>query len=720
MPRFQIDLSPEWNLVLEDDPALADPEYTGGPRQQVHLPHTWNATDTFVNSRGYFRGVGWYRKELSLPANLAGKRLLLNFKGFFQTADFFINGHLVHTSQDGFTGEIFEITDFIRPDQKNLIAVRVDNSHHPEILPGKEIPDYILYGGIYREVILEATASVFFIEHRTEFSTPVLSPEKAQAQVNVRLGTHDSLPFSGKLTASLKDHQGNLAGLVQIMVQFQTVLFAQLDLPEIKNPHLWDVDDPYLYQLELSLSDPAGEIIDQQILPVGFRFFEFTSDQGFWLNGRHLRLQGVNRHQDFGGLGNALPERLQRFDAELIKQMGGNFVRLSHYPQHPAFLDACDELGILVFAEIASWQYIGGYHFQRNALQMMENMIHRDRNHPSIILWGLLNEGRNQNLFRQLNDCVKRLDPTRPTIYAENKPEEGDALGTTGIPDVLGLNYKIPHLDEIRRRWPDKKLISSEHTNADMTNRGILQDEIYFLEKLNHDLSEIYARKFLAGSTLWSMHDYGTDYRPTWPHHKSGALDHLRLEKQAFWLLQSHWLNQPVLHIVGHYNFNPDERVKIRVISNCPAVELWVNGKSTGKQKANHLFEWELNFIPGRLEARGEFRGAVVTSSLETTGAPHHLELTSDVDSITANGRDVALVDISVVDAAGRRIWCETECVVTLWGMADLCGLGGIPCVKIRGGRGRIPVRALTTPDQVLIQVAAPGLIGAEILLDVF
>jgi len=719
MPRFQMDISPEWELVLEDDPELANPEYTGGPRQPVHLPHTWNATDTFVNSRGYFRGVGWYRKELFLPANLTGKRLVLNFLGFFQTADFFINGLLVHSSRDGFTGEIFEITRFIKPDQKNVLAVRVDNSHQPEILPGKEIPDYILYGGIYREVLLEATASPFIAENSIEFSTPVVSAEKAQARVQVKLSTGDNVPFSGKVTASLKDHLGNLVGLVQIMVQFQTELPVQMELPELKNPHLWDVADPYLYQLELTLSDPQNRTIDRQNLPVGFRFFEFTADRGFWLNGRHLRLQGVNRHQDFGGLGNALPERLQRFDAELIQQMGGNFVRLSHYPQHPAFLDACDELGILVFAEIASWQHIGGYHFQRNALQMMENMLRRDRNHPSIILWGLLNEGRNQNLFQQLNDCVKQLDPKRPTIYAENKPEEGDELGTTGIPDVLGLNYKIPHLDEIRQRWPDKKLISSEHTNADMTNRGILQDEVCFLEKLNHDLSEIYARKFLAGSTLWSMHDYATDYRPTWPHHKSGALDHFRLEKEAFWLLQSHWLAQPVLHIVGHYNFVPGEQVTVRVISNCAEVELNVNGKSAGKRKANHLYEWELNFIPGRLEARGEFRGEIVTASLETTDAPHHLELTTQVDSISANGRDVALVDITVVDAAGRRVWCETDCVVTLQGMADLCGLGGIPCVKIRGGRGRIPGRAQTTPDEVLIQVAAPGLIGAEIQLDV-
>ena len=395
MLRIQMDVSTDWELILEDEPEIARTDYTGGPRQFVHLPHTWNATDTFVNSRGYYRGVGWYRKWLFLPGNLSGKRLLLDFAGFFQTADFFINEELVRSSKDGFTGEMIEITRFVHLGQKNLIAVRVDNSHDPEILPGKDIPDYVLFGGIYREVSLVATEFAFIIEKSIEFTTPVVSREKALARVKLKLGTRNCVQCCGTLSATLKNHSGNIVCLIKKSVQFQHETVEQLDFPEIKQPHLWDVDDPYLYQLEISLSDYNNGMKDYQTLEVGIRFFEFTTESGFFLNGRHLLLKGVNRHQDFGGLGNALPERLQRLDAELIKKMGGNFVRLSHYPQHPAFLRACDELGILVFAEIASWQHIGGYHFQRNALEMMENMIQRDRNHPAIILWGLLNEGRN-------------------------------------------------------------------------------------------------------------------------------------------------------------------------------------------------------------------------------------------------------------------------------------------------------------------------------------
>lgn len=717
MLRIQMDISTDWELILEDDPEVIHPDYTGGPRHQIHLPHTWNASDTFVKSRGYYRGVGWYRKWLFLPGNLSGKRLLLNFKGFFQKADFFINENLVHSSCDGFTGEIIDITDFTRLGQKNLIVVRVDNAHDPEILPGKDVPDYVLFGGIYREVTLNATEFAFISENSIEFTTPVVSREKALPRVKLKLSTRSGVHCCGTLSVVLKNHSGNIVSLVKKSVQFQHESIVNLELPEIKQPHLWDVDDPYRYQLEVSLSDQDNGMKDFQHLAVGIRFFEFTAENGFFLNGRRLLLKGVNRHQDFGGLGNAFPERLQRLDAELIKKMGGNFVRLSHYPQHPAFLRACDELGVLVFAEIASWQHIGGYHFQRNALEMMENMINRDRNHPSIILWGLLNEGRNPKLFRRLNQKVKNCDSTRPTIYAENKPEEGDSLGTTDIPDVLGLNYKIPHLDEIRERWPDKKLISSEHTNADMTNRGVLPDEIFFLEKLNHDLTEIYARKYLAGSTLWCMHDYATDYRPTWPHHKSGALDHLRLEKEVYYLLQSFWLAQPVLHIVGHYNFSPGERIKIWVVSNCESVELLANGKSLGQKQTKHLFQWELDFAPGILEARGKWQDQQITDTLETTDSPCRLELKSTEPELFADGRDVALVDISVVDAKGKRVWCELDCVLAIQGPAVLCGLGDHPCVKIRGGRGRIPVRALTAPGKIDIQVAAPGLTEARLQL---
>ncbi|MBN1347954.1 DUF4982 domain-containing protein [candidate division KSB1 bacterium] len=718
MNRIEIDINAGWDLILENNPGLAQPEYEAEPVLKVNLPHTWNATDTFVPSRGYFRGVGWYRKRFVIPSNLSHKRLLLNFLGFFQTAEFYLNGTKVHSSIDGFTGECFDITDHAKIGEENLIAVRVDNSHNPEILPGKDIPDYVLYGGIYREAFLVATNDAYILENGVAFTTPEVSRERALAQVSVQLGTLREASFTGTLTARLRDEAKRIICQVQQPVAFSQYASVQLTLPEIEQPLLWDVESPVLYSLEIELED-AGRPVDAITLKAGFRYFEFTSDEGFFLNGRHVLLKGVNRHQDFGGLGNAIPAELQRLDAEIIKRMGGNFVRLSHYPQHPAFLEACDELGILVFAEIASWQHVGGDEFTQNALAMMESMIIRDRNHSCIILWGLLNEGRNKALFDALNRKAKQCDATRPTIYAENKPEEGDALGTTTIPDVLGLNYKIPHLDDIRSRWQDKKLVSSEHTNADMTTRGDLQKELEYVQKLNHDLNEIYARKYLAGSTLWCMHDYATDYRPTWPHHKSGAIDHLRLEKEAFYMLQSHWLDQPVLHIMGHYNYQPGEAVTIWIITNCESVELLVNGKTLGSKRGGRLLAWDIEFQPGILKAIGIRGDRQVHSVLETTGAACRVALKTSNSRLFANGRCVALIDIEVLDKQDRRIWCEADCAVSINGPGEFCGMGGLPYIKIRAGKGRIAVRSQTETGEICVSAGVPGLLSDRVILNV-
>ncbi len=714
--RIQKDLCKNWDLVLENDADAFREAYTGGPVQRVHLPHTWNATDTFVPSRGYYRGVGWYRKRFRVPEEMRGKRIVLHFEGFFQTARFFLNEQEVGFSLDGYTGEYLDITSLVRFDEENLLAVRVDNCHDPEILPGKDIPDYILYGGIYREVFLLATNPVHFVENSLFFRTPEVSAEQASAVVDVTLAAPAGARAEGEIAVYLFDPDGYQVSETVKTVQVRKTETYTLPLPPVRQPRLWDVTSPALYTLKVVYRE-SGEIRDAISARVGFRWFEFTVDDGFYLNGRRVQLQGVNRHQDFGGLGNAIPAEMQRLDAELLREIGGNFVRLSHYPQHPAFLDACDEKGILMFAEIASWQHVGGEKFVENALAMMKAMLLRDRNHPGIILWGLLNEGRNKTLFERLNREVKKWDPTRPTVYAENHPEEGDALGTTAIPDVLGLNYKIPHIDEIRARWRDKKMLSSEHTNADMCLRGSLHHEREYVRKLHADTQAVKERPLLAGHALWCLHDYATDYRPTWPHHKSGAFDLFRLEKEAVHVLRAHWLKKPVLHIVGPYTgFEPGQPVSLLVVSNAGRVQLTVNGKDLGEQPNSGVTEWTFPFEPGTVTATGVFGNERVHTRLETTGPPASLFITASRARFTANGRDIVLVDLEVRDTGQRLVWCELPSVLHVHGPARVAGLGGQPLVWLRAGRGRVALRALTTPGDVLVRAAAPGLPDATLM----
>ena len=319
----------------------------------------------------------------------------------------------------------------------------------------------------------------------------------------------------------------------------------------------------------------------------------------------------MNRHQDLPGLGNAIPASLQSYDVELLKETGCNYVRCSHYPMHPAFLDACDRLGILVYEEIASWQHVGGELFARNARQMMAEMISRDRHHPSIIFWGLLNEGRSYDLFKSLHETAHRHDPWRMTVYAENEPEKGMELGTVHIPDVIGLNYKVPHLDELREVLKGIRLINSEHSNANIDERGgkelydHSENELWQMEKVLYDINEFSKREWMAGSALWCMHDYGTDYEPTWPMHESGVFDAWRVPKSAAWGIRARWAGEPFVRILGHWTWpgwDGRDRQAV-VVSNCADVELFLNDASLGTLSGEVDFRWDVAYQPGTLRA---------------------------------------------------------------------------------------------------------------------
>ncbi|MFH1743927.1 MAG: glycoside hydrolase family 2 TIM barrel-domain containing protein, partial [bacterium] len=608
MTHQQIDVCRDWCLFLEDEPAMASPDYVPERPLSVDLPHTWNATDTFAPSRGYWRGVGWYRKTFESREEWRDRRVLLELMGFFCTAQVWLNEKCLGYAEDGFTGQFYDLTEYLNtPGKINTLAIRIDNRHDPELLPGREIPDYVLYGGIYREVFLHITDRPYLVERGVTFSTQDVSASSAHCSISTEIGGVDD-GNSYQIRTTLIAPDGTLAGETTTEINSPATIQQVLKLSV---PCLWSVDSPALYTLVSSLEQgDTQKVIDRCETRVGIRWFEFQVNGDFLLNGKKVFLKGVNRHQDFGGLGNAVPERLQAYDAELIKELGGNFVRLSHYPQHPAFLDACDRLGVLTFAEIASWQHIGGPRFTANAEAMMRAMIRRDKNHPSIVLWGLLNEGRSKPLFERLNEVAHECDPTRPTVYAENFPDEGLALGTVHIPDVLGINYKFPHLAEIRETLPDKKLFSSEHTNEDHCERGDAEKENRYLENLQNNLEILAAHPFLAGGTLWSMHDYATDYRPTWPHHFSGVVDHVRLYKEAAHLLRAWWRDNLIVHITGHWTYPGDagKPKKVRVISNAERVELYCNNKCVGEQSGRQLLEWETEYQPGRLIAKA-YRG---------------------------------------------------------------------------------------------------------------
>jgi beta-galactosidase len=476
---------------------------------EVALPHSFNTEDTFTPARGFYRGVGWYRKTFVLPEGASGGKVFLEFGAAFSLADVWVNERHAGRFMSGYTGFSVDATDLVRAGasaealraRENLIAVRVDNSHDPDILPGidaKEM-DYALYGGLYREAAWVIKDRLYIRQHGITAITPSVSAERASLQVAVAVANDYAATIECTCAALLRAPSGEVAADMSGCMVVSGRSGGMFELAaEVARPALWSTEQPNLYTVEVQLHKD-GAPVDTDSTTVGFRWFEFTADRGFFLNGRRVKLRGLNRHQDYPGLGNALPVRFQVHDAERLKEMGANFVRLSHYPQHPSFLDACDRLGILVYEEIASWQYIGGEMFARNAESMMREMIVRDKNHPCVILWGLLNEGRSKSLFERLHRVAKECDPTRPTVYADNNPREGMQKRTVFVPDVLGINYELPSLDEFRSALPGLKFVSSETTNYEHRRRGDVVQDIGQVERFRDETDIVESRDYMAG-----------------------------------------------------------------------------------------------------------------------------------------------------------------------------------------------------------------------------
>ena len=731
MTREWISLAHNWRFVKCDVSGAQDPGYDDSWWQTVSVPHCFNAEDTWIPQRGYYRGPAWYR--CTLPEQDFTGRIELDVLASFAVTDAWLNGIHLGSYMGGFTGFTADLTPHLK-DGNNVLAFRVTNEHDPEVLPGKDIPDYDLYGGVYREVGLRITSPVHIPQRGLIASTPTVNADSGSVHMNVLVRNDSDALFNGVVRACVTDPDGTAAGTGSQIFTLAagSERLVHVPLPDVNTPKLWSVDDPQLYIIDAVIENADGEVVDSDSVHFGFRWFDIDVDKGFFLNGKPLKLKGMNRHQDFPGLGNAIPASFQSYDVGLLKQHGCNYVRCSHYPMHPAFLDACDRLGVLVYEEIASWQHVGGELFARNAQQMMAEMIARDRHHPSIIFWGLLNEGRNRDLFQALHNTAHRHDPWRMTVYAENEPAEGLKLGTVQIPDVIGLNYKVPHLDELREQLVGIKLINSEHSNANIDERGgkelysTSENELWQMEKVLYDINEFSKREWLAGSALWCMHDYGTDYEPTWPMHESGVFNGWRIPKAAAWGIRARWSTDPFVRILGHWTYPGMEKYEIEVVvvSNCNEVELFLNDTSLGAKKSSVDFRWSVPYAEGTLRAVSRpGDGSEHTHEILTAGAARAVKLETLADELPANGTDITLLTATIVDANGtpipdaQRIVSFSAELDGVAGGADFFGLAGGYGLTTRNGHGRIVLRAGTTPGTLKINAISSALKGAELTM---
>lgn len=513
-PRWRIALNDGWRYTDGPVAGAHESAFDDGAWEPVSLPHTWNAVDAFGKDGKYRRGEGWYRRSLALDGSHRNRRLFLYFEGANQVAELYVNGHAAGRHIGGYTAFVFEITDLVSLDAPNRLAVRVDNAHHPDIPPLNA--DFTFFGGIYRDVWLISTDRVHFdlLDHASPgvfVDTPEVTAGRAVVRVRGAVVNQGRIRQRLAIVHRLIDPDGEPVVEFTAPVDVAAGAWAEFTAtsPPVLRPRLWSPSDPAVYRVASEVR-AGSRTLDRVEVPLGFRWFRADAQEGFFLNGKRLQLHGTNRHQDSAGLGNALPDAAHRRDLQLIKDTGFNFLRLAHYPQDPAVLEAADALGLIVWEEIPVVNLIGvSDAFAVNAERMLVEMIRQHYNHPSVLIWGQMNEvllqrpkpepagyvPRVVELARRLDARARAEDPFRATAAAVSFDEIDDGSGLQDVPQILGLNLYFgwyyreieslgPFLDDFHRRHPQRPLLVSEY--------GAGSDErVHALEPRAFDLSEI-------------------------------------------------------------------------------------------------------------------------------------------------------------------------------------------------------------------------------------
>jgi len=674
----------------------ADPKFDDTEWQLLKLPHDWavdNPYDSTENSnQGYRkRGIGWYRRNFKIDRADRGKHLELQFDGIATNCIVWVNGTIMHRNYCGYTSFYIDITAMVKyGDDINNIAIKVDADtqegwwyegagmyRHTWLV--KSSPVHIITDGVYAHPVKNANGSwIIPVEATIENSG------KTFADVEIESTLFDN---AGKQIVQGKTSMG-IAALDQTAGKFS--------LP-VNNPTLWTLEEPTLYKVRTVLSS-NGKAIDTFFTSCGFRTIKFTTDSGFYLNDKYVKIKGVCNHQDHAGVGTAVPNSLWEFRLKKLKEMGVNGYRCSHNPPAAEFLDACDRMGILVMDENRNFNASPDY------LRQLEWMVRRDRNHPSVILWSVFNEEPMQGteigyeMVRRMNAEVKRLDTTRP-VTAAMSGGLFSSLNVSHAVDVMGFNYQIKDYDRFHKERPELPITSSEDVSGLMTRGEYVTDKkkhvigSYDTENPSWGATHRVAwkavaeRRFLAGCFVWTGFDYRGETQPMeWPTASSsfGIMDLCGFPKTAFYIHQAQWvLDKPILQLVPHWNWPADsigKNIKVMAMSNAETVKLYLNGKLIGEAAVDkyEMNTWQVPYHPGKLEAVGFVKGKEVSRfKVETTTEPVSIELIPDRKAIVGDGADAVPVTVRVLDAKGRPVeTANLPIEFEVSGAGNIIGLG--------------------------------------------
>lgn len=604
--------------------------------QRVNLPHTWNSGDALSGKQDYYRGMGNYEKTLFVKPEWKGKRLFLRFEGVNTIANVFVNATHLGEHRGGYGAFVFEITDQVKYGADNKVLVKVNNALQLDIMP--LVGDFNFYGGIYRDVNLIITDPVNI--SLTDYASPGVyltqnRVTKEEADVKAKVLVSNGSETAQPVRVNIKIWDGKKVIQQQdlnINVDAKNDHTAGLEF-SIKNPRLWNGrKDPFVYRAEVTLLSGDQEI-DKVMQPLGLRFYHVDANEGFFLNGEHLKLQGVCRHQDRAERGNALYKEHHDEDAAIIAEMGTNAIRLAHYPQATYFYDLMDTYGIVTWAEIP---FIGpgGYQdrgfndqpsFRANGKEQLKELIRQNYNHPSICFWGLFNElktiGDNPiEYIKELNDLAHQEDPTRPTTAASFLSYDSDI---SKITDVIAWNQYFgwyggspsdmgKWLDAAHKNHPDYKIAISEYGagasiyhQQDSVKPGIAagwwHPENYQTFYHIGNWKALAERPFVWGSFIWNLFDFGAAHRTEGDrpgiNDKGLVTFDRKVKKDAFYFYKANWnKDDKFVYIANRRHRDRATQVAdIMVFSNLPEVELFVNGKSIGKQPSGGYatFEWK-------------------------------------------------------------------------------------------------------------------------------
>jgi len=766
-----------------------------------NLPHDWAIEGPFdiqYNARcgGLpFHGEGWYRKSFNVPKNAKGKHVTVHFDGAMYNAKVWLNGVLIGHRPNGYIGFSVDLSEHLNYGGENLIAVQLT----PEDLSSRWYPG----AGIYRNTWLEINNPVHVAKWGTFITTPTITNELANINIQTEIENTTSINKTITIqTLIFSKENKELSAVSETITVNKNEISIINQSTEIVNPKLWGLQSPYLYRAETKLFE-KGNLIDTYNTTFGVRTIKYGSDFGFKLNDKPTKFQGVCLHHDLGPLGTTVNRRATERQLEIMQDMGVNAIRTSHNPPSPEQVELCDEMGLMIQIEAFDmWEkpkVKNGYSkvFNEWHKKDLRDMIRAFRNSPSVVMWSIGNEILEQSdkingkrIANELAMICKQEDPTRPTTAGFNYYPAPIKNGLASAIDLVGWNYKPRKYSEITERNPDWVIYGSE-TSSTVSSRGVyhLPLEKYEL----HESLQITSYDIIGppwayppdiefeslennpnnlGEFIWTGFDYlgeptpfgGKDnstngyWNGNWPARSSyfGAVDLCGLPKDRFYLYQSQWTKDPMVHILPHWNWVGMEGKKIPVFSytNCDEVELFVNGKSHGKKikgidktpipidfidweggryqgdfMSPYRLHWNVPYEAGELKVIGYIDGKKVTEKqIKTAGKPAKIELIADRNHIKSDGEDMVFVTVRVVDKEGNLCPNSDNLIeFEIEGEGDIVAVGNGNAAttesfqsnkrKAFSGQCMVYIRASSSPGEIILKAKSDGLEGADITI---